>query len=48
MEDFDLDIDYYSKSGCHYCTESNYIFKKAGVFGDLNVKKDAKLLLEQY
>ena len=38
-----LNIDYYSRSGCHYCNEATYLFKKEGILGDLNVKKDVKL-----
>lgn len=35
-----LEIDYCSSSGCHYCNETNYMLKKAGVFDDVNVLKD--------
>lgn len=38
-----LDVDYYSKSGCHYCTEATYLFKKEGVYSDFNIKKNVKL-----
>lgn len=38
-----LNIDYYSRSGCHYCNEATYLFKKEGILKDFNVKKDVKL-----
>ena len=38
-----LDIDYYSRSDCHYCKESNYLFKKDGIMNEINVIKDKGL-----
>ena len=38
-----LKIDYYSMNECQHCIETKHLFKKEGVFKDVNELKDQPL-----